>query len=1271
VETVNGPGTPGGRRLEAQVAFDRWQEDPDDGRRLAEALRLTLVLLPDTQDTDDGPFVHEVLGDLYFHRSVVAGADTTASVDAVRAAAAHHRSATETAGPDADLALLRQKLSLSLVLLGRRTDDPEALRQALAEFGRAVAEAEKAQHPKAQAQKAQAEEPQAPTGAESAAQDPAEPWWLWPTAVEMLFARGLLWGQWHDMTQLVPAEGELADVLSREGALDDLDPNYQDLLGRLLYAVAAESDDDASRELALDLLGRAVAGWRPDVDGSVLPAATALTVLQFSRYGVDHDPDRLADVDTGAGILLALPDLDPEMRTQFRMLRRAVHVERVELGLAEADPAITEGAGEDYAAILRGAMSEMPDLDESGRSAMEREMVGTRPLADAFDRLYDRWKSMEPGSEDHGAAAGGLLTQALNADPHGRHIGQERIEELLAAAVAVRTDDSAWQVGLRGLTSMLLARGGSASGGPAVQRAVEHAERAALLGAGDQRLQAVAGLSRSMAAMMRGQLLGSRDDVEAALAEWQAVRGSDALDDGQRQLYDAQFASFSVAQAVARRDLADVDTQVGTLARVFRGMPAEDMSRVETWTLLSNARMARDRLAEELGEPALPPDPGRPAAAEIRAAARKLPQDHRAWVLGDNGTSLCADGVRTRDLALLVEGVALVEEALELCDEGGDSWLRYAYSLGISHCARAQFEQRLSRLDAGIGWLERALSFTGGPEHRLWVSAGMSLGHAYRLRSQARGSTTARADRDRARAVGLDALRGHAWATFLQSGTEHATQSAAEATEVALDVAGWCLEDGATEEAVRALDSCRGLVLHAATTAMTVPDRLVAAGRADQADEWRAAGEDGANGGASAAASGAPGASSDLRRRVLETLTGPEGARQPQDMLLEPPGPGEIGAALRALGADALAYLVPGGEDRNGATVVITSDGRTHTLPLVHLRERSGPIRDYRPLPQGRDMGPANPVDGQGPPLRKQLDRLCAWAWSVAMKPLLDALGAPERTPVVILVPMGAFSVVPWHAAWEPGLRGTRTYAVERATISYAVSARLLCDVAARPAVRHRGTALIVGNPTGDLRFAGEEAAAVRQAFYPDGEFVGARATPDRVRDWLRGPDSAGGVLHLACHGTVEEHRRHSAYLALSGGELAAEELTEAARGPGAGVDVLERVVFVAFRRQVSGRGHNEAYSLATAFLVTGARSVVGSLWPVPDDTTSVLMFMVHHFLRREGEPPGRALRRAQLWMLDPARRIPDDMPQTLRERAAAVDPDDLSGWAGFTHLGQ
>ncbi|KIX77115.1 hypothetical protein SF12_15410, partial [Streptomyces sp. MBRL 601] len=143
--------------------------------------------------------------------------------------------------------------------------------------------------------------------------------------------------------------------------------------------------------------------------------------------------------------------------------------------------------------------------------------------------------------------------------------------------------------------------------------------------------------------------------------------------------------------------------------------------------------------------------------------------------------------------------------------------------------------------------------------------------------------------------------------------------------------------------------------------------------------------------------------------------------------------------------------------------------------------------------------------------------------------------------------------------------------------------------------------------------------------------------------------------------------RDRTAQLLLRDGSLSAEELTDAvAAVPGR----LGLVLLAACRSHVSGRGHDEAFSLATAFLVAGARSVVGSLWPVPDEATSVLMYLIHHHLRVDHMPPARALRQAQLWMLGAAPALPPDLPPELAARAARVDRRDPRNWAAFTHLG-
>lgn len=69
-------------------------------------------------------------------------------------------------------------------------------------------------------------------------------------------------------------------------------------------------------------------------------------------------------------------------------------------------------------------------------------------------------------------------------------------------------------------------------------------------------------------------------------------------------------------------------------------------------------------------------------------------------------------------------------------------------------------------------------------------------------------------------------------------------------------------------------------------------------------------------------------------------------------------------------------------------------------------------------------------------------------------------------------------------------------------------------------------------------------------------------------------------------------------------------------------------------------------------------------------------MNVFHQFLNVPGTRPGRALRAAQLWMLDQDREIPDAWPRALREEAAMADPLEDSGlaspqaWASFTYQG-
>ncbi|MEV8017836.1 CHAT domain-containing protein [Streptomyces sp. NPDC086554] len=1254
-----------GTHLLALCATERYTRAPQDAPReeRAELLHEALRRCSDADGvleagSEQAVNLWETLSRLRLERCLLGG-----GADDAVAAAVHCRAVLEAAPPSIDLPLVRHRLGVVLLIHGRLTVDRDELEEARDAFGTAVRDARQR------------------TG--------EEPPWVREAECNAVFARILIWTSWQDHAHAAAGEVELKTLLARPGVKEQLLPQFLDGFGRLLYERAAARGDAAGCDRGIALLRRAVTEWRPERDGKVTATAILLGFFQQARHGDDPDPRRVADAAEAAGIVLADEQAHPEVRKMARLLAAWARHE----GGQQADGEGTPARDDDFTALYGEFIDDVEEgrtfLDFSGGDGEDFPGLfagfGPERIAAAFDEAYARWSAEEPGP-DRARAAAMLLAHLRVLDPHGDHVTAEQKDELVAAALDHAKDDPEWQRIAHmaaGTARMVDEMAGSGGGMDAVLDHFAQAEAAGARaggGAGGHGLD----LARIMATSHRGQTGGGADDVEAARAGWRELRDNPRLSPHMRRVMDAQQASFDAQNAIRDGDLATADRHRAHVIEAHAALDPDDPSRAELWTLVELDRMLRDDLADRLGEPPAPPLVGSPTAARLRRDAARLPRDHRAWVLGDSGVARFARAGRTLNAADLAEALDLVQEAHDLVDDGSDSKLRYANCLGTGHCALAGIQRdpraRDRHLARGITMFEYTFGAIGGPEHRLYSSTALGLARAYRTRASARHD-----DRANARRIGLDALRGHAWAALLQSGTDHATQAAAKATGSALEVAAWCLRDNAPEEAVRALDACRGLVLHAATTTSSVPERLAAAGRDDLAAEWRDAGGTADEAPDPLSAAQAPLAvPSALRRRVLSALTGeeaPPGEGTPQDRLLDPPTPAEIATALRTLGKDALVYLVPASDDGGGAAVVVTNGGDAHSVPLPQLREDAAPLRTYAPASGGaRDMGPVQGYVAAGrPSLRERLDRLCGWAWYAAMRPLFDAFALPSgRVPRLVLVPMGALGLVPWHAAWDQRDGGSRRYAVQDAEISYAASARLLCDVAARTAVTHTGQALVVGNPTGDLRYAGEEADAVQRAFYPEGQFLGTRSggradgagTPHEVLTWLRsGAEDSGAVLHLACHAAVARNERGTAYLSLHGGELAAEELTEALSGGGRGR--LGLVLLAACRSHVSGRGHNEAYTLSTAFLVAGARSVIGSLWPVPDDATSVLMFLTHHFLRAEGEPPAKALRRAQLWILDPGRELPPELPSLLRERAAALDPDDLSGWAGFTHLGQ
>ncbi|MDG4769453.1 CHAT domain-containing protein [Solwaraspora sp. WMMD792] len=599
----------------------------------------------------------------------------------------------------------------------------------------------------------------------------------------------------------------------------------------------------------------------------------------------------------------------------------------------------------------------------------------------------------------------------------------------------------------------------------------------------------------------------------------------------------------------------------------------------------------------------------------------------------------------------------------------------FAAFAGVGLFRRAELAGNQEAWDAARETLDAARRLAGGPQHPLWPVIGELLGVTERHRGQW-------TDAQQTELAGLDR---YAWQVLLQPDVTAAAELARYAAGKAIELAHRNVSQNAVAEAVRALESGRGLILHSATELRSASDRLTSAGRADLARRWLAATD----------AAGLDGAPAELRREVLTALTDSPGDRA-SDALLHPPGLAEIRSALAALELDALVYLVPAPAPAFGAAVIVPVDGPPLAVLLPNLvTQRPPDVERYLRAVTDRDVVLAEPhrefqVQEADARLGDSLAGLCDWAWYAVIGPVLAncppgraaASVSPARTPRLALIPVGELTRVPWQAARRPD----GVYALELAEFSQAVSARMLCEVAARPPVPARPVGLIVGDPdtadrAADLPYARAEAYAVQQSFYRGGRYVGRR--PDgsvsrsgqgrkaEVRDWLLSTAPADGVmLHLACHGVIQvEPGAASSYLLLADGErLSAEEIIASlALRPDRQIGL---VVLAACRTGVSGRGYDEAYSLGTTFLAVGARAVLSTQWSIPDGATSVLMFMFHHFLMVERRTVRDALRQAQLWMLDPDRRPPAAMPAVLRRQLRVSDPAAVVAWAGFTHWG-
>jgi CHAT domain/Tetratricopeptide repeat len=235
--------------------------------------------------------------------------------------------------------------------------------------------------------------------------------------------------------------------------------------------------------------------------------------------------------------------------------------------------------------------------------------------------------------------------------------------------------------------------------------------------------------------------------------------------------------------------------------------------------------------------------------------------------------------------------------------------------------------------------------------------------------------------------------------------------------------------------------------------------------------------------------------------------------------------------------------------------------------------------------------------------------------WDRPLLPLLtEAQHHLEGVERLLLAPAGHGHLLPWAVLVERA--GWHTSAGQPMSLVTLPALGILPRLRQRPHAPP-GPALVIGNPRGDLPYAEDEANAVAERFGTK-PLLGASATKSAVLTRL--PEAT--LIHLATHAFFDGNNPLESGIILSEGVLTAREVLQHRLH----ADLL--VLSACESGQVGSLGGEELAGLSQAFLQTGVRSLLVSLWKVNDPATAALM-QAFYTARQAGADKALALRQA------------------------------------------
>ena len=273
--------------------------------------------------------------------------------------------------------------------------------------------------------------------------------------------------------------------------------------------------------------------------------------------------------------------------------------------------------------------------------------------------------------------------------------------------------------------------------------------------------------------------------------------------------------------------------------------------------------------------------------------------------------------------------------------------------------------------------------------------------------------------------------------------------------------------------------------------------------------------------------------------------------------------------------------------------------------------------------------------------LETELDKTLPTLGQKLIAPIAHHLRLMGNTGLV-LIPNGLLGLLPLHAATYPA-RNKKLTLLDEFDVSYVPTAQVL-TAAQRKATTQRDLPPVltgVGNPLPNLRplrYARLELERVATLFSDNGGrlLYEREATKEALLACLPGAT----YVHFSCHGMFDPKEPLNSHLQLADGQpFTVREILECRE-----LKNVRLAVLSACQTAVTDFSHlrDEVIGLPASFFQAGVRGVVGSLWPVSDLATMLLMIRFYEY-HLKGDAvtgkgplaPDKALRAALLWLRD------------------------------------